>query len=119
MRVSDKNDVYSFGIVALELMMGKHPGEMLESLSASTRALSDGTELLLKDVLDQRLPPPDGELAEAMVFMVAIALSCARTNPDERPNMWFVAQGLSARIHSYLSVPFGSITMNKLMGFSK
>ncbi|XP_062079899.1 MDIS1-interacting receptor like kinase 2-like [Humulus lupulus] len=119
MRVRDKIDVYSFGVVVLEVMMGRHPGEMLESLSASTRALSNGTELLPKDVLDQRLPPPDGELAEAVVFMVTIALSCTRTNPDKRPNMRFVAQELSARIQPYLSEPFRSITMNKLTGFRK
>ncbi|KAM6592172.1 hypothetical protein CsatA_014777 [Cannabis sativa] len=121
MRVTDKSDVYSFGVVALEVMMGRHPGEMLESLSSSssTKALSNDTEVLLKDVIDQRLPPPNGKLAEAVVFMVTVALSCARTNPDRRPNMRFVAQELSAHTQPYLAEPFGSITMNKLTGFQK
>lgn len=119
MRVTDKCDVYSFGVVALEVMMGRHPGEMLESLSASTRALSNDAELLLKDVLDQRLPPPVDEFAEAVVFMVTVALSCARPNPDRRPSMRSVAQELSARTQPYLAEPFGSITINKLTGFQK
>ncbi|PRQ25748.1 putative protein kinase RLK-Pelle-LRR-XI-1 family [Rosa chinensis] len=33
MQVTDKCDVYSFGLVALEIMMGRHPGELLTSLS--------------------------------------------------------------------------------------
>ena len=119
MRVTDKCDVYSFGVVALEVLMGRHPGDMLDSLSASARALSNEAELLLKDVLDQRLPPPTGELAEAMVFMMTVALSCVRTNPDRRPIMRFVAQELSARTQPYLAEPFGSITIKKLTGFRK
>ncbi|KAJ0052760.1 hypothetical protein Pint_01676 [Pistacia integerrima] len=58
MRVTDKSDVYSFGVVTLEVMMGRHPGELLTSLSSSRTSLSENPELFLKDVLDQRLPPP-------------------------------------------------------------
>lgn len=119
MRVTDKTDVYSFGVVALEVMMGRHPGEMLESLSVSSRMSSNDKELLLKDMLDQRLDPPEGELAEAVVFMVSVALMCVRTNPDGRPHMRFVAQELSARTQPYLSEPFASITINKLTGHQK
>ena len=119
MKVTDKSDVYSFGVVALEVMMGRHPGEMLESLSGSSRLLSNDKELLLMDTLDQRLQAPEGELAEAVVFMVTMSLMCVRTNPDKRPNMRFVAQELSARTQPYLPEPFASITINKLSGYQK
>ena len=46
MQVSDKCNVYSFGVVALEVMMGRHPGDMLESLSVSSKTLSENPELL-------------------------------------------------------------------------
>ncbi|XLS60093.1 hypothetical protein HN51_014321, partial [Arachis hypogaea] len=93
MRVSDKCDVYSFGVVVLEIIMGKHPGELLTNMSLSCM---EDSEVLLRDVLDQRLPPPTGELAEAVVFTVSIALACTRLAPESRPTMRSVAQDLSA-----------------------
>ncbi|KAH7517433.1 hypothetical protein FEM48_Zijuj09G0064400 [Ziziphus jujuba var. spinosa] len=120
--VTDKCDVYSFGVVALEIMMGKHPGEMLASLSSvSSKTLVDdnNVELLLKDVLDQRLSAPGGELAEAVVFAVQVALTCTRTNPESRPTMRFVAQELSARTQPYLAQPFSTISMQNLTWLSK
>ena len=73
MKVTDKCDVYSFGVVALEVMMGKHPGELLASLSSpslsSTSAtLSDSQELLLKDVLDQRLSTSHRSIGKSSRF---------------------------------------------------
>lgn len=120
MKVTDKCDVYSFGVMALEVMMGKHPGELLASLSSpslsSTSAtLSDSQELLLKDVLDQRLSPPTGQLAKAVVFVVTIALACTRSTPESRPTMRFVAQELSDRTHNFSSEPFGTITFRRLI----
>ena len=123
MRVTDKCDVYSFGVVALEVMMGRHPRELLASLSSSssstTTTLFENQELLLKDILDQRLPPPTGQLAEAVVFVVTIALACTHNTPKSQPTMRFVAQELSAQTHAFQSEPFGMITISKLTGFQK
>lgn len=119
MKVTDKCDVYSFGVLALEILMGRHPGEMLESLLESSKSLNDNTEMLLKDVLDQRLESPTDELAEAVVFVVTIGLACTRSRPELRPTMRFVAQELSARTQPYISEPFGMLTINKLTGLQK
>lgn len=116
MRVTEKCDAYSFGVVAMEVMMGKHPGELLTSLSASTTLSS---EILLKDVLDQRLSPPTGHLAEAVVFVITIALACTRTTPESRPTMRSVAQELSVKTLPYLPQPLGTIEMSKLTSFQK
>ncbi|XP_042973807.1 MDIS1-interacting receptor like kinase 2-like isoform X2 [Carya illinoinensis] len=113
MRVTDKCDVYSFGVVALEVMMGRHPRELLASLSSS-QPVSDSTEFLLKDVLDQGLPTPTGKIAEAVVFVVTRALLCVRDNPDSRPSMRFVEQELSGRTQACISDPFETITISKL-----
>ncbi|GMJ00743.1 MDIS1-INTERACTING RECEPTOR LIKE KINASE2 [Hibiscus trionum] len=118
MRVTTKCDVYSFGVVALEIMMGKHPGELLNSLSSIT-LLSNNTELLLKDLLDQRLPPPTDQVAEEVVFVVTIGLACIRPMPESRPDMRFVAQELSARTQACLDQPPGTITIEKLTSFRK
>ncbi|CAJ1898970.1 unnamed protein product [Sphenostylis stenocarpa] len=120
MRVTDKCDVYSFGVVVLEIMMGKHPGELLTTLSSNKYLPStEEPQVLLKDVLDQRLPPPTGQLAEAVVFTMTIALACTRAAPESRPMMRAVAQELSATTQACLPEPFGMITMTKLTGFQK
>ncbi|KAM1158514.1 hypothetical protein ACFX19_032355 [Malus domestica] len=116
MRVTDKCDVYSFGVVALEVMMGRHPGDVLESqLQESSKSRRDNVELLLKDLLDQRLEPPTNESAKVVVLVVTMALACIRTRPASRPTMLFVAQKLSAQTLPCLPEPFGMLTINKLM----
>ncbi|WRX21139.1 Serine-threonine/tyrosine-protein kinase [Theobroma cacao] len=78
MRVTAKCDVYSFGVVALEIMMGKHLRELLNSLSSAT-LLSNNKELLLKDLLDERLPPSNDQIVEEVVFVVTMGLACTRS----------------------------------------
>ena len=119
MRVTEKCDVYSFGVVALEVMMGRHPGELLTTLSSASRPPSDDRKLLLKDLLDQRLTPPNGELAEGVVFVITLALECTHPKPEARPAMRFVAQELSARTQAYFSELSGSINMSKMISLQK
>ena len=96
--------------------MGKHPRELLFTMS-SNKSLSSTEEppVLLKDVLDQRLPPPTGNLAEAVVFTVTMAMACTRAAPESRPMMRSVAQQLSlATMQPCLTESFGMITISKL-----
>ncbi|CAI9107564.1 OLC1v1006947C1 [Oldenlandia corymbosa var. corymbosa] len=116
MQVTEKCDVYSFGVVALEVMMGKHPGDLMISLSSATKLSNPDT--YLKDILDQRLPPPFGNSAEEVVFLVTLALACTRTTPETRPTMRFVAQELSASTQPYLPEPIGSITITGINNFT-
>jgi len=53
MVVTKKCDVYSFSVLALEVLMGKHLGELIIDLHSLV-----GTNAHLKDVLDDRLSPP-------------------------------------------------------------
>ena len=91
MRVTEKCDVYSFGIVTLEVLLGIHPGYLLSSLSSTT-----SQKILLKDVLDNRLSLPTSQIAATIVEAVVIALRCLDTDPQNRPTMQNVAQRLSA-----------------------
>lgn len=110
MRVTEKCDVYSFGVVALEVMMGKHPGELISSLSTKKILEND---LDFKDVLDQRILPPTGTLADEVMFAVNAAVACTHSTPDSRPTMRFVAQELSARIQTREPEKFGLIKLSK------
>ncbi|CAA7398929.1 unnamed protein product [Spirodela intermedia] len=113
MKVTEKCDVYSFGVVALEVMLGKHPADLIAFLS------SGGGALLLKDVLDQRLARPTGQLAKEVVFVVNMALACTNKDPAARPTMRFVANEISARTQAHLSEPFPALTVGDAAEFEK
>ena len=90
MAVTEKCDVYSFGVLVLEVLMGKHPGELVIDLHSLV-----GTNVHLKDVLDDRLSSPTGQkIADELALMVNLAVSCLRTNPQSRPTMRSVCQQL-------------------------
>jgi serine/threonine protein kinase len=115
LRVTTKCDVYSFGVVALEILMGRHPGSLISSLH-SRLPDTNGSLLLLKDALDQRLDPPEGQVGAQVVFAFLVALSCVREDPEARPTMRSVAQELSARTRSVLDRPFTAIKVTDLTG---
>ncbi|XP_041017353.1 probable leucine-rich repeat receptor-like protein kinase At1g35710 [Juglans microcarpa x Juglans regia] len=84
MVVTEKCDVYSFGVVALEILMGRHPGELLTLLSSQN--------VMLHEILDQRLPAPNHRVAQDICFVASIVLACLRTKPNSRPTMKRVSQ---------------------------
>ncbi|XP_018829492.2 MDIS1-interacting receptor like kinase 2-like [Juglans regia] len=86
MTVTEKCDVYSFGVVALEVLMGRHPGELLSSLSSSSQ------NMMLNEILDQRLPPPNRLIGQEILLVATIAFACLHTQPKSRPLMKCVSQ---------------------------
>ncbi|MBA0766758.1 hypothetical protein Gotri_015770 [Gossypium trilobum] len=93
MVVTEKCDVYSFGVLALETLMGKHPGELLVSLSASF-----SKNIMLSDILDPRLSlPSDRRVAKDIVFAATVAFACLRSNPKFRPTMKCASQEFHSR----------------------
>jgi len=112
LRVNEKCDVFSFGVVALETVMGRHPGELISSLSKPCTEC-----LMLRDVLDSRLPHPsflrDGT-AEDVILVVSLVLSCLHPKPKLRPSMQQVARRLLVSKQSLLS-PSDNISVYQLM----
>ena len=97
MVVTEKCDVYSFGMVALETMMGMHPGELVTSLSSSSTQ-----NTTLKDVLDSRLSSPKStRVANNVALIVSLALKCLHSSPHFRPSM----QEVSLKLVSTKSFP--------------
>ena len=80
MEVTTKCDVYSFGVLTLEILMGTHPGDFLTS-SQDMKFKS------LTEILDQRLPPPVEQITEQVKLLVKIAFSCLLKSPHSRPSM--------------------------------
>ncbi|CAH1414000.1 unnamed protein product [Lactuca virosa] len=78
MVVTDKCDVYSFGIIALEVIMGKHPGE-LPTLSADY--------LVSSNVGDSRIPLPSPQVEKKVNLVLNLSRAFLNSNPKERPTM--------------------------------
>ncbi|KAF5187233.1 Mdis1-interacting receptor like kinase [Thalictrum thalictroides] len=112
MRLTEKCDVYSFGVLALEVIIGNHPGEFITSLASSS--LSGGTNILLIDTLDKRLELPIMEILKELVLVAKLAFTCLKTHPESRPTMESVSHKLST---GKLSVgeSVNMITVGKLL----
>ncbi|XP_077250845.1 uncharacterized protein LOC143890157 [Tasmannia lanceolata] len=114
MRVTEKCDVYSFGVLALEVIMGRHPGDIISSLLTSSSEV--GQTLRLQDVLDPRLPNPEDQVGNEVFLAVSMALVCVNANPQTRPPMQHISGKFSARTPSFPK-PFHTIEMSQLMEF--
>ncbi|KAL4331793.1 hypothetical protein GQ457_07G037930 [Hibiscus cannabinus] len=104
MQVNEKCDVFSFGVVTLETLMGRHPGNLISFLSSSFSSLSPScsssatfNHLPLKDLLDQRLPSPRRQTTAELITIVKLASLCLHASPHSRPSMQQVSQKLSTR----------------------
>lgn len=90
MSVPEKCDVYSFGIVTLERMLGVHPGDLLSSLSSSR-----DQHIMLTDVLDHRISLPPAKIAAIITEAIVIEFQRLDTEPQNRPTMKHVSRRLS------------------------
>lgn len=98
MEVNEKCDVYSFGVVTLEIVMGRHPGDLISSLSSpllpstSSASPDQHDQVALEDVLDQRISPPTQEEAGELVTLAKLAFTCLNGTPQCRPAMKQISQ---------------------------
>ncbi|KAI9118787.1 hypothetical protein K1719_010232 [Acacia pycnantha] len=110
MQANEKCDVYSFGVLTLEIVMGRHPSEFISSLTE----IPTSYDLPLKDVLDQRLPPPSNRIVVELMSIAKIALACLNEDPRCRPTMEQVSVKL-LRPKPYSVNQFNHITLGELM----
>ncbi|KAF7840700.1 cysteine-rich receptor-like protein kinase 15 isoform X1 [Senna tora] len=107
---SEKSDVFSFGVITLEVISGKRNARSLETnnvddlLSHTWRHWRDGTPL---EILDSDLKEacPHSEV----IRCIQLGLLCVQENPDDRPTM--------AKIVSYLSSPSTELPLPRHPGF--
>lgn len=99
-----KSDVFSFGIVVLELVSGRRAVDLTYAddkiiLLDWIRRLSDERKVL--QVGDARLKDGSYGLSD-MERLIHIGLLCTLQNPQSRPNMKWVVEALSGNLHGKL-----------------
>ncbi|KAL7208299.1 hypothetical protein ACSBR1_030119 [Camellia fascicularis] len=122
LNVNEKCDVYCYGVLALKVLVGKHPSDLLSTLSSSSASSSSSSssqslptvhQILLKDVLDKRPPPPKRQVSEELVSIARLAIACLHTNPQSRPTMRQVSVELSTKRQPLLD-SFNLITLGQV-----
>lgn len=87
MEVNERCDVYSFGVLTLEILFGKHPGDIVSTLLQSNGTSSTIDVMLLMDKLDRRLPSPTNDIEKEVTSIARLAIFCLSKIPRTRPTM--------------------------------
>nr|XP_029120168.1 MDIS1-interacting receptor like kinase 2-like [Elaeis guineensis] len=111
-KANEKCDVYSFGIVILEIIMGRHPGDLVSSLSSPNIQ-----QMLFIDMLDQRISPPTAYMVKKVLLLAIIAFSCIHGTPQARPTMQRVSHLFISGNIPTIHEPFDSIKLHQLLEF--
>ena len=94
--------------MALEILVGRHPQELLSLLN------SKEFDLNLLDVLDKRITLPTGSIVQLLVLTASLALRCIDVDPMSRPTMHQVSNELLSYTSWSLSCPLHTITLQDL-----
>ncbi|XP_027150444.1 MDIS1-interacting receptor like kinase 2-like [Coffea eugenioides] len=115
MEVTEKCDVYSFGVLALEVIVGKHPSDLISILLSTPSSMPKpkSLDIMLKDVLDKRIPPPTLQEAEDVVLAAKLAIACVHTSPQFRPTMQQVSGHISRKKSASKSLSL--VTLSELL----
>lgn len=97
LKVNEKSDIYSFGVVLMELLTGKRPiesefGDGVDIVQWVRRKIQTKDGVL--DLLDPRMGGAGVPLQE-VVLVLRVALLCSSDLPIDRPTMRDVVQMLS------------------------
>uniref|UniRef100_A0A803MU96 CCHC-type domain-containing protein n=1 Tax=Chenopodium quinoa TaxID=63459 RepID=A0A803MU96_CHEQI len=89
MKVTEKCDIYSYGVVLLELLTGRTPvqpieqgGDLVNWAKSYIRSNS-----LTPGILDDRLNLQDQAIVDHMLTVMKLALLCTNMSPFDRPSM--------------------------------
>ncbi|XVF49389.1 hypothetical protein PTKIN_Ptkin04bG0007700 [Pterospermum kingtungense] len=90
LQVDEKSDIYSFGVVLMEILSGKRS---VDSEFGEGNSIVDWVRSKIKskdgiiDILDKNAGASCAPVREEMMQMLRIALLCTSRNPADRPSM--------------------------------
>ncbi|PIN19969.1 Serine/threonine protein kinase [Handroanthus impetiginosus] len=90
LKVDEKSDIYSFGVVLLELLTGKMPldpsfGESIDIVEWVRRKINN--KAASETALDPEIAGQCKHVQEEMLLLLKIALLCTAKLPKDRPSM--------------------------------
>ena len=99
-RATVETDVYAFGVLVLEVVSGRRPGNQNEQSDYNNNIVHWLWDLhrqeRILDAIDSRLTKEFDE--EGMLSMLLLALACCHPNPHQRPSMRTVLQVLTGEV---------------------
>ncbi|OIW07325.1 hypothetical protein TanjilG_11959 [Lupinus angustifolius] len=90
LQVDEKSDIYSYGVVLMEILSGKRS---VDSEFGDGNSIVDWVRCKIKskdgidDILDKNVGAGCKSVREEMIQMLRIALLCTSRNPADRPSM--------------------------------
>jgi serine/threonine protein kinase len=97
-RATEKTDVYSFGVLVLEVLSGKRPTDasfIEKGLNVVGWLKFLISEKRPRDIVD---PNCEGMQMESLDALLSIATQCVSPSPEERPTMHRVVQLLESEV---------------------
>lgn len=97
-RATEKTDVYSFGVLVLEVLSGKRPTDasFIEKGVNIVGWLNFlATENRQREIVDQQC---EGVQQESLDALVSVAMQCVSSAPEDRPTMHRVVQILESEV---------------------